>query len=93
MPPLSITLYPSKIGSRTKFLHMKYSSLLDISCPPYTDSYSGNLRALNYATQYPRKQICINDDLNYDSKHIGDEIRLLTSFYKSRFPEKSSFEV
>ena len=60
---------------------------------PFTDSISANAKALDHAAKNPRKQVCINDDLDYDSENIGENLRMISNFYETNFPEKSSFEI
>lgn len=60
---------------------------------PVSDDYHENQKMFDYAEQYPRKQVCINDDLDYASANATINIKLITNFYRKYFPEKSSFEV
>ena len=60
---------------------------------PCTDSILGNSKLFAYAAKHPRKQVCINDDLDYDSKNITENLLMIANFYESNFPEKSAFEI
>ena len=73
-------------------LSVTFAKLLTIATP-CKDSVSRNAKALEQATKHPRKQVCLNDDLNYESKKINENLRLISNFYESTFPAKSSFEV
>ena len=60
---------------------------------PCSDNIAENKKLFDYAEHYPRKQVCINDDLDYESINATINIQIITDFYSKQFPLKSSFEV
>jgi len=51
------------------------------------------LRALDGIRHKKQKFICLNDNMNHSNPHSVEVVKVLQEFYKSLFPNISSFEL
>ena len=60
---------------------------------PTTNNLQATVSMFQALHKYPRKMVCINDNVNYEGDNATQVIDFIHHFYEQHFPNKSKFEM